>query len=70
MPFYKIPISEMWVICLFFDACIRLRVKNAKAESLQWDFVRGLGGSCTHCFVTFSRTVGSAETVHVDFVFS
>lgn len=28
MPFYKIPISEMWVICLIFDVCLRLRVKK------------------------------------------
>lgn len=27
MPFYKITISEMWVICLFFDVSMRLRVK-------------------------------------------
>lgn len=38
MPFYKIPISEMWVICLIFDVCLRLRVKKkAQAESLPWD---------------------------------
>lgn len=34
MPFYKIPISEMWVICLIFDVCLRLRVKKKPRQKV------------------------------------